>query len=690
MGYATIYQGGNRMATKADQLNPLEQCKQHLLSKNNFVLQGGAGSGKTETLKELLLFIKTHTPNAKVICITHTNIAVDEILSRVGEGFTISTIHSFLNSLIKDYKKNIKGVVSNIFTLKEMVCEKHKENVSESDYKKSEHERYKKVYEKYTRKLYDLKEVSFQKAIGKREYDKDPERYNKNINSKIRALNLEIEEYVAQCEYSNIAYNETAFNSYKDLTYGHDGLLEVFHFLFDKYPILGKMIIDNFDYLFIDEYQDTNSDVIKDLISIADGKKITIGLFGDSMQAIYSDGIGDVKFLIDAGRLVEVKKTDNYRCSYEVLKLINPLRLDGIIQEVAFKTLPNGEVETEPDRHATATVIYSICKARPTSFSNFEDKQQYNLYVNELLEHAKALTKEHKILMLTNKSISKKNNFEHLYRIFDERFIDVSDRLENYLKQIQVLDVCEICYLYKEKEYNPLIKKIRMGGFVIRKGEDKLTLKTHIEHLMKHDNLSIWQAVEYAKKYRLIKETEACKKSIARNNKFLKELDGNERYKLFKSLYNKGKNTFLRIQETLPLESKEEFDDFEYQFKKERFINDAFSEKIKFSQAICYYDYLNKETEYITMHKTKGSGIPSIIVVMEEFFWNEYDFSLLYSQKDSNKLKKRLNSQKLIYVACSRARNNVVCLRLLTSEEVEDFKRIFPSAKCFKDYTKET
>lgn len=80
------------MATEADQLNSLEQCKQHLLTKRSFVLQGGAGSGKTETLKELLLFIKNNTPNAKVICITHTNIAVDEIISRVGGEFTISTI----------------------------------------------------------------------------------------------------------------------------------------------------------------------------------------------------------------------------------------------------------------------------------------------------------------------------------------------------------------------------------------------------------------------------------------------------------------------------------------------------------------------------------------------------------------------------------------------------------------------
>jgi DNA helicase II / ATP-dependent DNA helicase PcrA len=134
------------------------------------------------------------------------------------------------------------------------------------------------------------------------------------------------------------------------------------------------------------------------------------------------------------------------------------------------------------------------------------------------------------------------------------------------------------------------------------------------------------------------------------------------------------------------LKSAEEFEHLEYQLKNELFINNIFSENIKFSQALNYIKYLNEETQYITMHKTKGSSIPSIIVVMEEFFWNEYDFSLMYSTHDKSKAKKRLNSQKLIYVACSRARNSLVCVKILKSDEVDDFKKLFPNARRFKDY----
>ena len=67
----------------------------------NFVLQGGAGSGKTESLKEVILYISEKYPNKKIACITLTNAAVDEMKLRIGDNHVISTIHSFLNHLIK-------------------------------------------------------------------------------------------------------------------------------------------------------------------------------------------------------------------------------------------------------------------------------------------------------------------------------------------------------------------------------------------------------------------------------------------------------------------------------------------------------------------------------------------------------------------------------------------------------------
>lgn len=78
----------------------LAQCKTYALSQQSFLLQGGAGSGKTELLKELLLFLSKAAPESRVICITHTNAAVNEIRSRTGDVYPVlRSMRSYTNLL---------------------------------------------------------------------------------------------------------------------------------------------------------------------------------------------------------------------------------------------------------------------------------------------------------------------------------------------------------------------------------------------------------------------------------------------------------------------------------------------------------------------------------------------------------------------------------------------------------------
>lgn len=142
------------MATET--VNPLDLCQKCIDAKKTFVLQGGAGSGKTETLKDLLLYISVTNPSAKVICITHTNNAVREIQERIGTKIEVSTIHAFLHSIIKDYKKNIHRVIPALYTISKMERLELRDGESEKQYKKAEHERYKKIYGKYADKLYSV------------------------------------------------------------------------------------------------------------------------------------------------------------------------------------------------------------------------------------------------------------------------------------------------------------------------------------------------------------------------------------------------------------------------------------------------------------------------------------------------------------------------------------------------------
>ena len=125
---------------------------------------------------------------------------------------------------------------------------------------------------------------------------------------------------------------------------------------------------------------------------------------------------------------------------------------------------------------------------------------------------------------------------------------------------------------------------------------------------------------------------------------------------------------------------EEEFKELEREVKKEKFYLGLLSSIIPFNEIINYFNYINENIEYITMHKTKGSGIDNVIVVLDEYFWNEYDFTNLFDS--NNNEAKKIDSQKLFYVACSRTKTNLTCVRLIKEDEESLLKSFFNSAIC--------
>ena len=440
------------------------------------------------------------------------------------------------------------------------------------------------------------------------------------------------------------------------------------------------MIADRYDYIFIDEYQDTNTDIVCDLIQVSQKSELTLCLFGDSMQSIYSDGVGNVDEYI-GDSLISIPKPDNYRCAYEIIKFVNPLRLDGLEQEVAFKRNANAEIETKESRHGFAKVLYSISEQKLTSHSSEEEKTAYQSKIDALIIKAKEYCSTAKILMLTNKAIAEKNHFKKLYKVFDDRYSDVGDHMEKYLSSIQVLEFCDICNAYLRGEYNSLIKSIRSNGYAIRSLSDKKTISDLMASIVANQNLSMWQAIELAAEKKLIKLSDSCINKIERERAFVEQYSNDEFYQKFKALYLSGNNTYNRIKDMIDIPSEDVFDDWKAIYKRECFINELLSPDLKFIEALNYSKYLAEETEYITMHKTKGSSIQNVIVVMDEFFWNEYNFSSLYLPESDTNNNRVINSKKLIYVACSRAISGLVCVKVINSNEVESFKRFFPSAE---------
>ena len=123
---------------------------------------------------------------------------------------------------------------------------------------------------------------------------------------------------------------------------------------------------------------------------------------------------------------------------------------------------------------------------------------------------------------------------------------------------------------------------------------------------------------------------------------------------------------------------EEQFKELTKELKKENLFLALFSPTVTFKEIINYYNYINEYIDYITMHKTKGSGIENVIVVLDEYFWNEYDFSKIFDSNINDTQKQA--SQKLFYVACSRTEANLTCVRLIKEDEEDLIKEFYPDA----------
>jgi DNA helicase-2/ATP-dependent DNA helicase PcrA len=655
---------------------PIEQIQQ-IIDNNqdskkefkNFVLQGGAGSGKTESLKKILEYITENHPHKKGVCITLTNVAVDEIKSRIGENnnFLVSTIHSFLNDLIKNYKKNIHEVIFEVFKVDTINRETLKPGDDEKEYNINEHENFKKIYKRYSSMLFTTIGDKTPKVTGKREYDKDPISFNSELEKEIDKLNLVILENIKSIDYNKVRYNETRYNNFDELSFGHNELLHITSLLFKKYELLGKIVSDKFDFILIDEYQDTNENVVDIFLNtIPKNNKTTVGFFGDSMQGIYDDGIGDVETEIAEKKLSKIEKEDNFRCSDQVVSFINAIRNDGLIQEIALKV-----DETIEDRKGEVKLYYSVYGTKPHTRSPDDEKEKYFEVLNELIAKVSIKNSGFKKLMLTNKSISNELGFSILYQIFNDRYTEVKEEIEKTLAKIQLISLYELCIAYKNKNYNYVLTELKKCGFKLKTLEDKVKINDIFTDLLSSSE-SVKSVLDTAFKNNLINKSDSCKQYIFNKDSFLENLKEDKRFQYLESLYNDGGNTSARMIVKDSLVSDEEFEEFDKNRKRKTFYTELFSEKLKFSEVLNYYNYIDENivSDYITMHKTKGSGIENVMVVMDEYFWNKYNFKSIYDVDEKDLIKKSKN-QKLFYVACSRTIRNLICVRLVSDEEEE-------------------
>lgn len=271
----------------------------------HFVMVAGAGSGKTTSLVKALAQIERTQGLAlrrngqQVACITYTEVAVEEIRGDVGndELFHVSTIHSFLWTVIKPFQNNLRKWVSN--RLQEKIAEEQ-EKIDNPRTKEATKARAAENIERYNRQLADISAVkSFRYGTGS--------------------------------DYSNGVL-------------GHSDILKIGPEFIAGYALLQNVLTRRFPVIFIDESQDTDPSFVDALRQVARAFPLgfCLGFFGDPVQKIYMQGAGPISTEVGWATLT---KPENFRCPQAVLRVINQIRAeDDQLEQIRGRHITvNGE-----------------------------------------------------------------------------------------------------------------------------------------------------------------------------------------------------------------------------------------------------------------------------------------------------------------------------------------------------------
>lgn len=395
----------------------IEKIKECIEENKSFKLEAGAGSGKTFTLIQTLKHITRNNKldkNKKIVCITYTNIAKNEIIQRVeyDKKIDVYTVHEFLWKIIKAFQNEIKQ------HLIELLKEKNK----------------------------DIE-----------------------IISEVESLNTRI-EYKQYTDYSKGIIS-------------HDDILKISVKLFAKNKKIVKILISEYSYIFIDEYQDTNFEVMKIFMEEINGKtNIVLGLFGDSFQKIYPGN----KLELSPYNLENIYKKENFRCSKEVIKLLNNLRTD-------IEQYPAGE---------------NLKIEGKVLFYNYEIAEKFKIdeFQNDILiTELGTLIGTTKKLYLTHKKMAEEKEFlelSNLYK-FQENLRNNSKNRECKLTNF-LYDIEEIFELYKNREISFFLKKIT---YKVYNNDTKRKLKEWIEMFAeKKSEMKIGEVISQVEEFGLLKK----------------------------------------------------------------------------------------------------------------------------------------------------------------------------------------
>jgi len=588
----------------------------------NFILEGGAGSGKTYSLISIIEKISKEEPKKSIVCITYTNNAVAEIRSRIiNDNLRVSTIHDFIWHVIENFQKEIKECLVELINDNEQIL------------------------------FVAPKEVLGEELISLDYFD---------------GVRVEYTEWYSM-----------SITEQNKVQISHDHVLIVAEKMFSKYKKLSDILKDTANYIFVDEYQDTSPLVVKILLEHL--RKSTrdniVGFFGDSMQAIYDSGVGN----IDSYGLEKIQKNQNRRNPRKVINLANKFRSDGLVQipssDVAAPNMNNGNVI-----EGTVKFIYG------DGITHLEDLRNSELF-KELEFDIPQKTKE---LRLTHKLNAEMAGFSKLFELYNsDLLVKLITDMKKKFNASELVD--------KGKSFEELVEEAQI---VVRKGGPLIIdiVKSIPELLAIYEEIKTFSFEEVISKSKVNKDSLLAYKFNGLSSRYEA---GTDRDRILKrldlifeliELYKIGKhNDFLRITcfkitssaDKINLSKiMKEISDSDITIGKVIKLaertgliskDDLFTnfienkgyylwlrlEKLPFQEYVNSIAYLREYVSVITQHKVKGSEYENVLVLLDNGRWNQYNFNSIFGKGSSNE-KVQNRTKKLFYVTITRAMKNLI------------------------------
>lgn len=583
-------------------------------SPKSFFLFAGAGSGKTRTLVNVLSKFKDdygkdfRLKNKAIAIITYTNAAADEISRRLDYNpiFQVSTIHSFAWELIKNFTSDIKGWL--------------KESIKEEVWK-----------------------LETEQSKSKNLNNKTSLARAKKIESKTKRLEL-------LDGFRKFVYNPNGDNLTKDSLSHNEVITIAANFILSK-NLFQQIIITKHPIILIDESQDTKKELIDAFFNLQaiNKNKFSLGLFGDTMQRIYTDGKENLGMGLPDDWITPAKEM-NHRSQSRIIDLINKIRqsVDG------QKQLPRIE------NTGGYVKFFSVSRSKLKPDIENDVCQKMQGYTGDdkwIGENSNVMT-----LILEHHMAAKRMGFstffEPLYKI---------DRLKTSL-------------LDGSSETINFFTKIILPIYNANKNGNKFEVANYVKkysHLISKQILS-----EDPNKLEVLHSTNDKLKGL------LQLWDDNKEPTLIEILNNISSSNLFKIPNVLRIvlaQQKGESIKTDVE-EDESDDSDIFSAwemalSAKFSEIIQYNEYINEESKFSTHQGVKGLEYERVMVVIDDDesrgFLFSYDklFEITpLSENDEKNIQEGKETgvdrtKRLFYVACSRARESLAIVSYTNAPE---------------------